>query len=280
MLEEQKYNYFRELSIRLKYEGFQTRIQEDGMLAVSRADKQLCVVDENAGIRFKPEELAEGEEELVRGRVKDAAVTTKEYLKLMESAPTMSTGNEIDHYKMLAAFNGVVLAAHDSGFGVQFVTWNWDQDRKGVHWGHYYGRNYEEAKQDFAIRSDLMPEQMTEIYRCIHKTLESDYPITDNRRKLLESAANQIEQSVYDLENRVNQSMSRKNRSPEEQARRAKIRELLQASNISSMDAIHYHVRSEGQVIKETVYIAIGIDLGGKKDVLGMWVGENESAKF
>ena len=46
------------------------------------------------------------------------------------------------------------------------------------------------------------------------------------------------------------------------------------------MDAIHYHVRSAGQVIKETVYIAIGIDLGGKKDVLGMWVGENESAKF
>ena len=28
------------------------------------------------------------------------------------------------------------------------------------------------------------------------------------------------------------------------------------------------------------VYIAIGIDLDGKKDVLGMWVGENESAKF
>lgn len=72
MLEEQKYNYLRELGIRLKYEGFQTQIQEDGMLAVSRADKTLCVVDENAGIRFHPEGLDEGEEELVRGRVKDA----------------------------------------------------------------------------------------------------------------------------------------------------------------------------------------------------------------
>lgn len=210
---DQKYSYFRELGIRLKYEGFQTQILEDGMLSVFREDKKLCVVDENAGIRFRPEELAEGEEELVRDRVKEAAVITKEYLKLMESAPVMNTGNEIDNYKMLADFNGVVLAAHDSGFGVQFVTWNWDQDRKGVYWGHYYGRNYEGAKQDFATRSGLMPEyrvlspeQMTEVYRSIHETLENDYPITENRRKLLESAASQIEQSVYDLKDRVNQS--------------------------------------------------------------------------
>jgi len=46
------------------------------------------------------------------------------------------------------------------------------------------------------------------------------------------------------------------------------------------MDAIHYHVRKEGSIVKKAVYIAIGIDLNGSKDVLGMWVGENESAKF
>ena len=46
------------------------------------------------------------------------------------------------------------------------------------------------------------------------------------------------------------------------------------------LDAIHYHVRSEGQIVKKAVYIAIGITLDGKKDILGMWVGENESAKF
>ena len=46
------------------------------------------------------------------------------------------------------------------------------------------------------------------------------------------------------------------------------------------LDAIHYHVRSEGQIVKKTVYVAIGVDLDGKKDVLGMWIGENESAKF
>ena len=46
------------------------------------------------------------------------------------------------------------------------------------------------------------------------------------------------------------------------------------------MDAIHYHVRKEGSIVKKAVCIAIGVDLNGMKDVLGMWVGENESAKF
>ena len=46
------------------------------------------------------------------------------------------------------------------------------------------------------------------------------------------------------------------------------------------LDAIHYHVRSEGQIVKKAVYIAIGVDLEGHKDVLGIWVGENESAKY
>ena len=46
------------------------------------------------------------------------------------------------------------------------------------------------------------------------------------------------------------------------------------------LDAIHYKVREDGIVIKKAVYIAIGTDLEGKKDVLGIWVGANESAKY
>lgn len=46
------------------------------------------------------------------------------------------------------------------------------------------------------------------------------------------------------------------------------------------MDAIHFHVKREGRIVKKAVYITIGIDMNGRKDVLGIYVGENESAKF
>lgn len=46
------------------------------------------------------------------------------------------------------------------------------------------------------------------------------------------------------------------------------------------LDAIHYKVREEGTVVKKAVYIAIGTDLEGRKDVLGLWVGATESSKY
>ena len=57
-------------------------------------------------------------------------------------------------------------------------------------------------------------------------------------------------------------------------------RQLESVYAVVFLDAIHYHVRSEGQIVKKAVYIALGVDMDGRKDVLGMWVGENESAKF
>lgn len=46
------------------------------------------------------------------------------------------------------------------------------------------------------------------------------------------------------------------------------------------MDAIRYNVRQDGRIIKKAVYIAIGINLDGIKDVLGLWIGQNESSKY
>lgn len=57
-------------------------------------------------------------------------------------------------------------------------------------------------------------------------------------------------------------------------------RPLEEVYAVVFMDAIHYHVRSEGRIVKRAVYIVLGIDMNGHKDVLGMYVGENESAKF
>lgn len=46
------------------------------------------------------------------------------------------------------------------------------------------------------------------------------------------------------------------------------------------LDAIHYKVRQDGRVVNKAAYMVVGIDLEGYKDVLGMWIGEHESAKF
>ena len=46
------------------------------------------------------------------------------------------------------------------------------------------------------------------------------------------------------------------------------------------LDAIHFKVKQDGQIVNKAAYMVIGIDLDGNKDVLGMWIGENESAKF
>jgi transposase-like protein len=46
------------------------------------------------------------------------------------------------------------------------------------------------------------------------------------------------------------------------------------------MDAIRFNVRRDGQITKKAAYMSVGIDLEGKKDVLGIWIGEHESAKF
>jgi len=46
------------------------------------------------------------------------------------------------------------------------------------------------------------------------------------------------------------------------------------------MDGIVFKVRHNGKVINKTIYLAVGLNAEGHKEVLGMWLGENESASF
>ena len=46
------------------------------------------------------------------------------------------------------------------------------------------------------------------------------------------------------------------------------------------MDAIYYHVRQDGRIVNKAVYIAIGVDMNGYKDVLGIYIGDAETSKF
>ena len=57
-------------------------------------------------------------------------------------------------------------------------------------------------------------------------------------------------------------------------------RPLQKTYAIVFLDAIHYKVKQEGQIVNKAVYMVIGVDMDGIKDVLGMYIGEHESSKF
>ncbi|HHZ00010.1 IS256 family transposase [Defluviitalea saccharophila] len=46
------------------------------------------------------------------------------------------------------------------------------------------------------------------------------------------------------------------------------------------MDAIHYKIREDGHILNRAAYVVLGVNIEGNKDILGIWIGENESSKF
>lgn len=63
-------------------------------------------------------------------------------------------------------------------------------------------------------------------------------------------------------------------------AREWQSRPLQKTYPITYFDAIHYKVREEGKIVSKAAYTCLGIDLEGRKEVLGLWIGESEGAKF
>lgn len=57
-------------------------------------------------------------------------------------------------------------------------------------------------------------------------------------------------------------------------------RPLEQLYPILYLDGIRYPVNHDGRVIQKVVYVAIGVSMTGKQDVLGLWLAENEGAQF
>ena len=120
-----------------------------------------------------------------------------------------------EEFRLLAEYRGVVLAGQEleGDWGYKFATWRRSLDGTALDHGNYFHNDYDGAKLDFACRSGLVQEsrqftdeQLTELYRCIHETLESGYPITREREDILRTVAERIEDSVGDLNDRVMRS--------------------------------------------------------------------------
>ena len=207
---EEKKKYFAESALALRREGFHVEKVLGGQLGVWLDDQPLCEVSEVGGITYKGDNIATPERVAAKDEVYRIVCTTAEYIRQMEQAPPLKVSGLEDSYKVLADFNGTVLAGTHSKYGVQFVTWDWDYDRKGVCFGHYFNGNYDSAKQDFATRSGLIPEQrlfkdeqLIEIYRCCADTLDAGFDLTYEQEKCIKSVQAQIENGMPDIMDRI-----------------------------------------------------------------------------
>lgn len=197
---EGKKNYYEEVALALTREGFTVGPIADDRLEVQYDGRTLCEASGIGGITYRNENLDTEQRLEAKEKAYSIVHTTAEYMKLMEQAPPLKASGLDDTYKILADFNGVVLAGHKNKYGVQFVTWDWDYDRKGVSHGHYAAHHYEDAKRDFAIRSRLIPrsalfsvEQLTEIFRCCADTLDADLDLSYEQAKCIRDIQEQIE---------------------------------------------------------------------------------------
>ena len=179
--------FFSELARRLQQESIATAPVENGCLPVLVEGQNAMWIEPGGAIVLKAGAL---DDPLV-DRVYETAIRTSaqvyEYTEAMASAPPLVADGLHEDFRLLAEFNGIVLAGQEleRDWGYRFVTWRRDGDGSGVAHGNYYHNGYEAARLDFACRSGLVQdsrqftdEQLTELYLCIAETLDSGYPIT------------------------------------------------------------------------------------------------------
>ena len=191
--------YLEEIATRLRQNGFTVEPIEDHHLPVCWEKGRLCRVSGKGSVLYRQERVdALGAQDALQ-TVIDTAKMTSEYMAILETAPRLKASGLTGDYRVLADFDSAVLAGHPTERGVQFVTWEWDFDRKGVHQGHYFQDDYEAAKRDFTLRSGLVqkgalfePEQLAEIYRALAFVREQDESLSFGRDQELAELMDQV----------------------------------------------------------------------------------------
>ena len=180
--------FLEETAIRLRQSGFTVEPIEDHHLPVSVEKGRLCRISGKGSVLFRQERVDDLGAQDALQTVIDTAKMTSEYMAILEIAPRLKASGLHGDYRILADFGGAVLAGHPTERGVQFVTWDWDYDREGVHHGHYFQENYDAAKRDFIVRGGLVqkdalfePEQLAEIDQALRFVRKQDETISFGR---------------------------------------------------------------------------------------------------
>ena len=191
--------YLEETSIRLRRMDFETMPAEDQQLPVKWNGSDLCRISGRGSVLYREENVdCIWAKDALRSVI-DTAKMTSEYMAILETATLLKAGGLTGDYRILADFGDAVLAGHPTERGVQFVTWEWDYDREGVHHGHYFQDDYEAAKRDFTVRSGLVqkdalfePEQLAEISHALRFVREQDETLSFGRDQELAELMDQV----------------------------------------------------------------------------------------
>ncbi len=191
--------FLEETAIQLRQNGFTVEPIEDHHLPVCWEKGRLCRITGKGSVYYRREDTDTPQAEDALFRIEDIAAKTLEYMTAMESAPQLKASGLDEDYRILADFGDTVLAGTPSKYGVQFVTWECDFDRKGVHHGHYFQQDYDAAKRDFTVRGGLVPkdalfepEQLAEIYHALSFVREQDESLSFGRDQELAELIEQV----------------------------------------------------------------------------------------
>ena len=191
--------FLEETAIRLRQNGFTVEPIEDHHLPVCWEKGRLCRISGRCSVLYRQENVDCIRAQDALQAVIDTAKMTSEYMAILETAPRLKASGLDGDYRVLADFSSAVLAGHPTEHGVQFVTWEWDYDREGVHQGHYFQDDYDAAKRDFTVRSGLVqkdalfePEQLAEIYRALRFVREQDETLSFGRDQELAELMEQV----------------------------------------------------------------------------------------
>jgi len=214
---EHQTKYLSEVGRRLRREGFTVQPEHAGLLPIEKDAHRVCNVNTHGNVSYDPDHVRRNGLEDALDQVRYIADETLAYTKQMAIAPPLAANGLSGDYRLLAEFDNIVLAGHEreGGYGVEFITWERIQNGTELWQGHYYGNDYAAAKQDFAVRSGLLPpellftqEQLAVIFDAAQNMTTLGLVSNPEQEKFLEQIMEQVEEvvpQVIDLANELTQ---------------------------------------------------------------------------
>jgi hypothetical protein len=183
-------------------------------ICVTKEGKDICDINCIEGTITYHKASDQEEIELIRELINNL----QEQEKIFTRAEPMQVEG-LSHYKGLAEYNNVILAACESRSMdsfmqkvncYQYVTWEKDNGGSGVHTGNYFGDNYTDVKENFAVRSGIVRKdklfsetEMMAIFSSLVKLEDIDDTITNKNYKLFEQIKSKIRNIVPDIEEKI-----------------------------------------------------------------------------